>query len=188
MSSTLNLLSSGGGYKDNLQLNSASIPLLWMENEATLAGLKLDDRDEESQFHIEWNWDALAKEKPTLSMNMWWRIMEYLPIVWFAAPDEEGVTILDHSKIFLFVFFTIWGVVLVGLPTWLAVTYRLELAVGGHWTNWDIALYSYLAWANLLLLIQLFTVSISLFKWRWPTTLLTILSFGVLPLKDGFTM
>ena len=84
-----------------------------------------------------------------------------------------------------------WGVVLVGVPTWFAVKHRLELTIGGHWTNWDIALYSYVVWANLLLLIQLFIVLISLFQRGWLMTLrglLTILSCGVLPFKPGFTM
>jgi len=64
---------SGGGGQSNAELNNASVPVLWMGNEALIAGLKLHP----SQF--EWNWDKLRDSKPKESLTLAWRFLEILP-------------------------------------------------------------------------------------------------------------
>ncbi|KAF8144607.1 hypothetical protein K438DRAFT_577124 [Mycena galopus ATCC 62051] len=49
----------GGGNRENMRLDLAGVPLLWMENEATTAGLHLRRRDK-----VQWNWDELRTEGP----------------------------------------------------------------------------------------------------------------------------
>ncbi|KAF5362607.1 hypothetical protein D9758_009564 [Tetrapyrgos nigripes] len=67
----------GGGYRRNITLDNAGIPLLWMENEASRTGLILRAREE----GIDWKWDALASEQPTESLTPFpWYLFEDLPI------------------------------------------------------------------------------------------------------------
>jgi hypothetical protein len=57
-------------------MNNAAVPVLWMGNEAFLAGLRL----EESKFNqFEWEWDKLEYTKPTESLKSVWRLFEVLP-------------------------------------------------------------------------------------------------------------
>ncbi|KAJ6473496.1 hypothetical protein DFH09DRAFT_1266640, partial [Mycena vulgaris] len=65
----------GGGLKDNLNLNLSSVPLLWMENEATSAGLRLRTRETGGA----WNWKVLRDDKPHHSMTPGWSIVEAIP-------------------------------------------------------------------------------------------------------------
>ncbi|KAF8144604.1 armadillo-type protein [Mycena galopus ATCC 62051] len=47
-----------------MRLDLAGVPLLWMENEATTAGLHLRRRDK-----VQWNWDELRTEGPKESLT-----------------------------------------------------------------------------------------------------------------------
>ena len=64
-------------------MNSAAVPVLWMGNEALLAGLRL----ESSKF--EWNWDKLEDTKPTESLTFVWRILEVLPFKRLSYTDKK---------------------------------------------------------------------------------------------------
>ncbi|KAJ6622790.1 hypothetical protein B0H10DRAFT_2012898 [Mycena sp. CBHHK59/15] len=66
----------GGGLKKNMDLNLSSVPLLWMENEAIAAGLRLCPRD----TGVVWKWKDLRDDKAhDLLKNCWW-FLEILPI------------------------------------------------------------------------------------------------------------
>jgi len=65
---------SGGGIKSNEELNNAAPPVLWMGNEAMLAGLELHES------RVQWKWNELEKTEPTESLTLWWRFLEILPI------------------------------------------------------------------------------------------------------------
>ncbi|THU85157.1 hypothetical protein K435DRAFT_686130, partial [Dendrothele bispora CBS 962.96] len=82
-----NLTSFGSDSKEVWFAGSHSdiIPLLWMENQARIAGLVLDYRPSGG----EWDWKALAKESPTNSLTAGWYIFEDLPITswqFFSSP------------------------------------------------------------------------------------------------------
>ncbi|KAJ6564867.1 hypothetical protein DFH09DRAFT_894391, partial [Mycena vulgaris] len=63
-----------GTHSDILDL--AGVPLLWMENEATSAGLYLEPRDTGG-----WNWDALKSDRPNESLTgLFWWFLEKLPL------------------------------------------------------------------------------------------------------------
>jgi hypothetical protein len=68
-------LHSGGGSKSNTQLNNAAVPVLWMGNEALIAGLRLH------QSRIEWKWDELQDQNSDAqdSLTGVWRFFEMLP-------------------------------------------------------------------------------------------------------------
>ncbi|KAJ7476102.1 hypothetical protein FB451DRAFT_1034201 [Mycena latifolia] len=79
----------GGGNKKNTELNLGRVPLLWMENEASKAGLGLEPRNDGGV----WNWDQLTDEEPTESLaGLFWRLLEKLPLTRSAynleKPDE----------------------------------------------------------------------------------------------------
>ncbi|KAF7364544.1 hypothetical protein MVEN_00323400 [Mycena venus] len=64
----------GGGNRKNLDLNLAGVPLLWMENEASSAGLHLDTGGV-------WNLDQLEDEEPIESLTgFFWHLLEMLPL------------------------------------------------------------------------------------------------------------
>ncbi|KAJ6474565.1 hypothetical protein DFH09DRAFT_889375, partial [Mycena vulgaris] len=67
----------GGGNRENITLDLAGVPLLWMENEATTAGLHLRPRHTGGA----WDWDKLQREGPQESLTgpFWW-FMETLPL------------------------------------------------------------------------------------------------------------
>lgn len=74
---------SGGGNLENTDLNLGRVPLLWMESEASNAGLHL-----EGQIRSRvWDWDKLQHETPIDSLDttkswaayFWW-FLEALPI------------------------------------------------------------------------------------------------------------
>ncbi|KAJ7854914.1 hypothetical protein B0H13DRAFT_1642136 [Mycena leptocephala] len=53
----------------NITLDLAGVPLLWMENEATSAGLHLQPRTEV------WKWEELKRDKPNESLKgLWWML------------------------------------------------------------------------------------------------------------------
>jgi hypothetical protein len=64
---------SGGGRKNNAELNNATVPVLWMGNEALFAGLKLE------RSEVVWNWDELKKTRPHESLTNLWHFFELLP-------------------------------------------------------------------------------------------------------------
>ncbi|KAJ7785342.1 hypothetical protein DFH07DRAFT_7752 [Mycena maculata] len=80
----------GGGVKKNLDLNSSSVPLLWMENEATAAGLRLKPRDGGGVWKVE----DLRKDDVHESLTDSWKPLEYLPLtrLSFQTPDETTAT------------------------------------------------------------------------------------------------
>ncbi|KAJ7455894.1 hypothetical protein FB451DRAFT_640172 [Mycena latifolia] len=78
----------GGGLKDNLNLNLSSVPLLWMENEATSAGLRLRSRETGGG----WNWQVLRDDKPHDSMSPGWSLVEKLPITRLSYKNADELT------------------------------------------------------------------------------------------------
>ncbi|KAJ7749715.1 hypothetical protein B0H16DRAFT_1319067 [Mycena metata] len=78
----------GGGLKNNLNLNLSSVPLLWMENEATSAGLKLQPRPTGGG----WNWDDLRDDTGHDSMSLLWSMVEQLPIARLSYKNADEVT------------------------------------------------------------------------------------------------
>ncbi|KAJ7785330.1 hypothetical protein DFH07DRAFT_907963, partial [Mycena maculata] len=80
----------GGGVKKNLDLNLSSVPLLWMENEATAAGLRLKPRDGGGVWKVE----DLRKDDVHESLTDSWKPLEYLPLTHlsFRTPDETITT------------------------------------------------------------------------------------------------
>ncbi|KAJ6551275.1 hypothetical protein B0H19DRAFT_950644, partial [Mycena capillaripes] len=76
----------GGGIKKNLELNLSSVPLLWMENEATLAGLRLKPRASGGA----WNMAELGQDDLHESLKGPWWLAEYLPVqrLSYNAPAE----------------------------------------------------------------------------------------------------
>jgi len=64
----------GGGNVKNDKLNNATIPVLWIANQARFAGLRL------LPSRVGWDWEALSMTKPTESLNLFWRFVEILPI------------------------------------------------------------------------------------------------------------
>ena len=78
------LLSSSGGKRGNVDLNLASVPLLWMEKEAGSAGLRLQFRSSGG----EWNWEKLRDEMPKESLVRLWWTLEWLPFkqLLYASP------------------------------------------------------------------------------------------------------
>ncbi|KAJ7715230.1 hypothetical protein B0H16DRAFT_1230379, partial [Mycena metata] len=79
---------SGGGLRENLSISFSSVPLLWMENEATSAGLRLRPRKSGG----EWNWDELEKDKGYESLNAFWGLLELLTIRHLTYKDADGTT------------------------------------------------------------------------------------------------
>ncbi|KIM73856.1 hypothetical protein PILCRDRAFT_14925 [Piloderma croceum F 1598] len=63
----------GGGVKSNEELNNATVPVLWMANEAWLAGLKLNPSG------ILWDWEELKVAKRTESLTLGWLLFEVIP-------------------------------------------------------------------------------------------------------------
>ncbi|KAF8873260.1 hypothetical protein BD779DRAFT_1452050 [Infundibulicybe gibba] len=60
-----------GSHSDiNTELNNASIPALWMGNEAMLAGLDL------TASRAEWDWNKLKEDRPTESLSVVWWFLE----------------------------------------------------------------------------------------------------------------
>ena len=68
------MILSGGGTQSNTELNNAAPPVLWMGNEAMLAGLELHPSE------VQWNWDKLRNTEPSESLSFVWRFFEILPM------------------------------------------------------------------------------------------------------------
>ncbi|KAJ7691344.1 hypothetical protein B0H17DRAFT_935209 [Mycena rosella] len=78
----------GGGIKKNVELNLSSVPLLWMENQATSAGLRLQPRIDGGA----WNLDDLANIDLHESLTAGWRALEYLPLTRLSYRSADDVT------------------------------------------------------------------------------------------------
>ncbi|KAJ7512833.1 hypothetical protein B0H11DRAFT_1698006 [Mycena galericulata] len=76
----------GGGIKKNLELNLSSVPLLWMENEATSAGLRLKPRASGGA----WKMSELGQDDVHESLRGFWRLIEHFPVkrLSFKNPTE----------------------------------------------------------------------------------------------------
>jgi hypothetical protein len=68
--------SSGGGLEENVSLNLSSVPLLWMENEAEVVGLRLEPRASGGV----WDLEDLQKHDGHESLRGGWKFMESLPL------------------------------------------------------------------------------------------------------------
>ncbi|KAJ7458060.1 hypothetical protein B0H11DRAFT_1873521 [Mycena galericulata] len=79
----------GGGVKPNLELNLSSVPLLWMENEATAAGLRLRPRGETGGA---WNLEDLQKHDVHESLTTGWKALECLPLTRLSFKTAKEVT------------------------------------------------------------------------------------------------
>jgi hypothetical protein len=82
---------SGGGNQPNAELNNAAVPVLWIGNEAFLAGLRL----KESNF--EWDWDKLRDTKPRESLNFVWWPLELLPFKRLSYLDKKHTVWCEPS-------------------------------------------------------------------------------------------
>lgn len=71
---------------ENTELNNATIPVLWMGNEAIFAGLKL------RQSKVGWDWEKLEKTQPIESLRSIWHFFELLPFKRLSYDDKWGVT------------------------------------------------------------------------------------------------
>jgi len=78
------LAHSGGGSEKNAELNNASVPVLWMGNEALFAGLKLRHSE------VVWDWDKLKDTSPNESLKSVWHLFELLPFkqLSYGQPDK----------------------------------------------------------------------------------------------------
>ncbi|KAJ7678033.1 hypothetical protein DFH06DRAFT_1316817 [Mycena polygramma] len=78
----------GGGTKKNLELNLSSVTVLWMENEATLAGLRLEPPANGGV----WNLKELDHDNLHESLEGLYRLMEYFPMRRLSYKDPVDLT------------------------------------------------------------------------------------------------
>ncbi|KAJ7146810.1 hypothetical protein C8R44DRAFT_599575 [Mycena epipterygia] len=78
----------GGGIEKELDLNLSSVPLLWMENEATSAGLRLDPRAEGGV----WDIADLHRDEVHESLTGPWQVLEHLPLTRLSFSTAQDVT------------------------------------------------------------------------------------------------
>ncbi|PBK89645.1 hypothetical protein ARMGADRAFT_935529 [Armillaria gallica] len=69
-----------------------ALPLLWMENEAGAAGLKLAPR----RGGVEWRWDDHHLDKPKNKLGWYWWPIEILPVKRLRYTDKESTTRKPH--------------------------------------------------------------------------------------------
>ncbi|KAJ7860188.1 hypothetical protein B0H13DRAFT_1639652, partial [Mycena leptocephala] len=72
----------------DLDLNLSSVPLLWMENEATSAGLRLRPRETGGA----WNIEDLRRDAVNESLKGGWWALEYLPLTRLSFNTAQEVT------------------------------------------------------------------------------------------------
>ncbi|KAJ7450761.1 hypothetical protein FB451DRAFT_973805, partial [Mycena latifolia] len=82
----------GGGIKKNLDLNLSSVSLLWMENEAASAGLRLRARPAGGA----WNMADLQKDDLHESLTNGWKPLEYLPLTRLSYRTPDDLTTTPH--------------------------------------------------------------------------------------------
>ncbi|KAJ7097715.1 hypothetical protein C8R44DRAFT_643175 [Mycena epipterygia] len=78
----------GGGIKKNGNLNLSTVPLMWMENEATLAGLRLLPRKSGGAWETR---DLRKKDIHKSLKGVWWPL-EYLPLSRLSFKTPHKVT------------------------------------------------------------------------------------------------
>lgn len=97
-------------WRDSFDLTT--VPLSWMEHEASEADLRFAEREAIG----EWKWDHLRKDEPTKSLHGCWWIPEYFPIKTFVSSGKEisttrelhrgrGRSILPQQRIHVSVMF-----------------------------------------------------------------------------------
>ncbi|EDR08351.1 uncharacterized protein LACBIDRAFT_294115 [Laccaria bicolor S238N-H82] len=79
---------SGGGNRDNLDLDLGGTPFLWMSFEAVSSGLRLQSP------RVEWPWDKLHEVQESLTYT-WW-ICEWFPIKRLSYEGPDSTTNLWH--------------------------------------------------------------------------------------------
>jgi hypothetical protein len=77
---------SGGGNEKNEKLDNAAVPVLWMGNEANLAGLRL------KPSKVQWDWEQLKQNKPVKSLRSVWRWFELWPFKRLSYDDRSSTT------------------------------------------------------------------------------------------------
>ncbi|KAJ7900848.1 hypothetical protein B0H13DRAFT_1883251 [Mycena leptocephala] len=82
----------GGGLRINDKLDNATVPVLWMGNEAQHAGLKLEPSP------VEWNWEELETSKPTESLTSVWHVFELLPFKRLSYADKASMVWFPHRS------------------------------------------------------------------------------------------
>ncbi|KAJ7097706.1 hypothetical protein C8R44DRAFT_859850 [Mycena epipterygia] len=82
----------GGGIKKNGNLNLSTVPLMWMENEATLAGLRLLPRKSGGAWETR---DLRKKDIHKSLKGVWWPL-EYLPLSRLSFKTPHKVTRTPH--------------------------------------------------------------------------------------------
>ncbi|KAJ7145898.1 hypothetical protein C8R44DRAFT_600123 [Mycena epipterygia] len=78
----------GGGIQKNLKLNLSSTPLLWMENEAVSAGLRLLPRESGGA----WDMKDLKEDTSHPSLTGLWWLIEYLPLTRLSYQNYKDLT------------------------------------------------------------------------------------------------
>ncbi|SJL01131.1 uncharacterized protein ARMOST_04449 [Armillaria ostoyae] len=81
-----------GGSNDPHALSLGLVPLLWMENQAIDTGLRCRPRS----FFGDWTWDNIHKNRPTISLRSFWRLLEVLPITRYQYTDPNATTRIPH--------------------------------------------------------------------------------------------
>lgn len=82
----INDCSGGGEGLPDDTLNLESVPLLWMQNEAFLAGLHFEIHNPE------WKVDDLARASPHNSMSGAWMLLEAMPIRRTSQHNPKGMS------------------------------------------------------------------------------------------------
>ncbi|KAJ7328307.1 hypothetical protein DFH08DRAFT_709712, partial [Mycena albidolilacea] len=82
----------GGGVKENLNLDLSSVPLLWMENEAAAAGLRLLPEKEGGR----WKLEDLRTANVHNSLKGFWKFLEYLPLIRLSFQTPKELTSTPH--------------------------------------------------------------------------------------------
>lgn len=67
-------------------LDVEDIPVLWMGNEAMIAGIKL------RESVVDWNWEELATAPETPSLKLFWWLVECLPFPRLTYESAAGTT------------------------------------------------------------------------------------------------
>lgn len=86
ISSTHTFIFRGGGNLPNDQFNLESASLLWMLNEAAIAGILL------KQSTVEWDIRDLEKSKTQKSLHSMWWLLEYSPVHIQSRSDPEKMS------------------------------------------------------------------------------------------------
>jgi len=75
---------SGGGREKNTELNNATVPIIWMGNEALFAGLQLRGSKVVLDF------EKLRKNRPKESLKHVWHLFELFPFGRLSYDEREN--------------------------------------------------------------------------------------------------